>query len=128
MTLDTLKIDNITIDEFAVDEFAKAMKEKLAKARAKGRSGWNDKEACSDEHLAMLFNGHLLKCNDGNFIDLANFLMFLHVRGAKPNVLIGKFLDCSLCKNQSRFGDKNYYSKICKECNFLTPKYEPKEQ
>lgn len=116
-----------TKDNMAVEKFAKAMKEKLAKARAKGRRGWDDKEACSDEYLANLFQGHLQKCNDGNFIDIANFLMFLHVRGAKPDVLMSKYLDCTKCKNQSRFGDKNYYSNICKECNYLTPKYKSKE-
>ena len=66
------------------------MKEKLSKARAKGRRGWNNKEECSDEHLADLFHEHLIKCNDGNFIDLANFLMFLHLRGANPDVLKGE--------------------------------------
>lgn len=81
-------------DNDAVDEFAKAMKEKLAKARAKGRRGWSDKEACSNEHLAQLFHKHLEKCNDGNFIDLTNFLMFLHVRGAKSNVLLLSCIDC----------------------------------
>lgn len=80
-------ITNAEQDNEAVDEFAKAMKEKLAKARAKGRKGWDDKEACSDESLAYLFHGHLQKHNEGNFIDLANFLMFLHIRGAKPDVL-----------------------------------------
>ncbi|MDD2267847.1 hypothetical protein [Sulfuricurvum sp.] len=80
-------ITNAEQDNEAVDEFAKAMKEKLAKARAKGRKGWNDKETCSDETLAYLFHDHLQKHNEGNFIDLANFLMFLHIRGAKPDVL-----------------------------------------
>lgn len=75
------------IDNIAVDEFAKAMKEKLAKARAKGRSGWDNKDTCSDERLVYLFFKHLKKANDGNFVDLANFLMFLHMRDTKPNVL-----------------------------------------
>lgn len=88
-------LNDETKDNMAVDKFAKAMKEKLANARAKGRRGWDDKEACSDEHLAHLFHEHLLKCNDGNFIDLANFLMFLHIRGAEPKTLI---LKCSGCK------------------------------
>lgn len=74
-------------DNEAVDRFAEAMKEKLAKARAKGRRGWDDKEACSDSHLARCFFHHLNKGNHGNFIDLANFLMFLHVRGAKFDIL-----------------------------------------
>ena len=74
-------------DNNAVDAFAQAMKEKLAKARAKGRKGWNDKKTCSDEYLASNFFQCLKKYNDGNFIDLANFLMFLHVRGASSRIL-----------------------------------------
>lgn len=75
------------IDNIAVDEFAKAMKEKLAKARAKGRSGWDNKDTCSDERLVYLFFKHLKKANDGNFVDLANFLMFLYMRDTNPDVL-----------------------------------------
>lgn len=74
-------------DNEAVDAFAQAMKEKLAIARAKGRGGWDDKETCSDEHLARCFFHHLNKENHGNFTDLANFLMFLHVRGARSDIL-----------------------------------------
>ena len=74
-------------DNMAVDAFAKEMKDKLSKARAKGRSGWNDKKACSDEYLVYLFFKHLKKANDGNFVDLANFLMFFHMRDSNPNVL-----------------------------------------
>ena len=90
-TMKEFETDNALLqaerDNEAVDRFAEAMKEKLAKARAKGRRGWDNKEACSDEHLADLFHNHLQKYNEGNFIDLANFCMFLHVRGANPNVL-----------------------------------------
>lgn len=74
-------------DNMAVDAFAKAMKHKLALARTKGRSGWNNKDTCSDERLVYLFFKHLKKINDGNFIDLANFLMFLHMRDTNPDVL-----------------------------------------
>lgn len=111
-----------TKDNMAVDKFAKAMKEKLAKARAKGRRGWDDKEACSDEHLSALFHSHLKKCNDGNFIDLANFLMFLHVRGANPKALI---LKCSGCKFFYSYG---VFQK-CDGCNRAERKdlFEPKD-
>lgn len=70
-----------------VDEFAKAMKDKLALARIKGKHGWDDKETCTDEHLATLFFENIPKGNEGNFIDLANLLMFLHVRGADTEIL-----------------------------------------
>lgn len=76
------------IDNSAVDRFAQAMKDKLAKAREKGRGGWDDKTECTDEHLAKLFFEHLEKTNDGNLIDLANFLMFLSERGADGSVLV----------------------------------------
>jgi len=91
-------ITNAERDNMAVDEFANAMKEKLEKARAKGRYGWHSKLHCSDEHLAHLFHEHLSKCNDGNFIDLANFLMFLHVRGAKSIVLSNEAQEAKSCK------------------------------
>ena len=95
-------------DNMAVDEFAKAMKEKLALARAKGRSGWNDKEACSDEYLSYLFYHCLPKLNEGNFVDLANFLMFLHVRGANPNVLSDAIVSLltSTIKESERRGEE----------------------
>ncbi|MDM5112785.1 hypothetical protein [Aeromonas salmonicida] len=77
-------------DDVAVDNFAKAMKEKLAKARAKGRSGWDDPAACSVEHLAELLLDHIGKGNQGTFEDIANFAMMLHQRGADPVVLVEK--------------------------------------
>lgn len=77
-------------DDVAVDNFAKAMKEKLAKARAKGRSGWDDPAACSVEHLADLLLDHIGKGNPGAFEDIANFAMMLHQRGADPALLVGK--------------------------------------
>lgn len=98
-------------DNDAVDEFAKAMKQKLALARAKGRSGWNNKETCSDEHLAHLFREHLKKCNEGNFIDLANFLMFLHVREANPFVL--STFNCFACV----YRNKDVQQEPCYSCN-----------
>lgn len=76
------------IDNSAVDRFAQAMKDKLTRAREKGRGGWDDKIECTDEHLAKLFFEHLEKTNDGNLIDLANFLMFLSERGADGSVLV----------------------------------------
>lgn len=74
-------------DDIAVDRFAEAMKAKLAAARAKGRSGWDDPEQCTVAHLANLLAGHTLKGNAGNFIDVANFAMMLHMREADPEVM-----------------------------------------
>ncbi|WP_235088078.1 hypothetical protein [Chromobacterium sp. Beijing] len=74
-------------DDLAVDKFATAMKVKLAAARDKGRSGWDDPAQCSVESLAQLLVGHLEKGNAGNFEDIANLCMMLHQRGADPAVL-----------------------------------------
>lgn len=74
-------------DDAAVDRFAMAMKTKLAAARAKGRSGWDDKTICSGEHLAQLLIEHLAKGNAGTFEDIANFSMMLHQRGDDPQLL-----------------------------------------
>ncbi|RMT23331.1 hypothetical protein ALP52_03169 [Pseudomonas amygdali pv. mori] len=70
-------------DNQAVDEFAAAMKTKLAKARAKGRHGWNGSWV-RDKQLAELLVEHIHKGNAGNFEDIANFAMMLHQRGADP--------------------------------------------
>ena len=65
-------------DDAAVDAFAVAMKAKLAKARAKGRGGWDDKAQCSQQHLSDLLRGHVDK---GDPVDVANFCMMLSQRG-----------------------------------------------
>ena len=62
-------------DDLAVDEFAAAMKAKLAKNRADGRSGW---ESCSEDELMEMLERHLQKPDP---IDWANFAMMIwHVR------------------------------------------------
>ncbi|WP_240804924.1 hypothetical protein [Cupriavidus oxalaticus] len=62
-------------DDVAVDMFAKAMKEKLAQARAKGRAGW---QTCSKYELSNMLREHVEK---GDPRDVANFCMFLHALG-----------------------------------------------
>lgn len=74
-------------DDIAVDNFAAAMKLKLAAARDKGRSGWEDKELCSGEYLAQNLVAHLSRGNAGTFEDIANFAMMLHQRGESPALL-----------------------------------------
>lgn len=64
-------------DDIAVDKFATLMKRKMAVSRMKGRSGWDDPEQCSVDHLANCLIGHLLKPNNDNFVDIANFCMIL---------------------------------------------------
>lgn len=58
-------------DDQAVDRFAAAMKDKLAKAREKGRGGW---ETCSPEDLSRMLREHVEK---GDPRDVANFCMML---------------------------------------------------
>lgn len=65
-------------DDVAVDAFAAAMKAKLAKARAKGRGGWDDKAQCSQQYLSDLLRGHVEK---GDPVVVANFCMMLQQRG-----------------------------------------------
>lgn len=73
-------------DNTAVDQFAQAMKDKLAIARDKGRGGWMIPEECTQEHLANLLVEHLSK---GDPVDVANFCMMLHHRGAE-NALVSE--------------------------------------
>jgi hypothetical protein len=65
-------------DDAAVDRFAAAMKAKLASARAKGRGGWEDKDLCHQDSLALDLRRHV---NKGDPVDVGNFAMMLHQRG-----------------------------------------------
>lgn len=58
------------------------MKQKLARAREKGRGGWWQ-ENCSVELLEDLLEEHKLKTNAGNEIDLCNFSMFIYFKKHK---------------------------------------------
>lgn len=87
---DTWVIDHP--DTKAVLDFAGKMAEKMGIERDKGKGGWDDPNECSIEELAELFIEHLFKGNEGNFIDLANFLMMLDHRSAHPHVLHTVFM------------------------------------
>jgi len=65
-------------DDLAVDRFASAMRAKMAKSRAKGRSGWENPLQCSGHDLAAMLVQHVEK---GDPVDVANFCMMLHQRG-----------------------------------------------
>ena len=81
-------------DDAAVDRFAAQMKEKLRKSREeKGRGGWDDPGQVSCQFLCDLLIGHLTKANPGNFLDIANFSMMLHERGADPHQLGRAFIN-----------------------------------
>lgn len=77
-------------DNDVVDQFAIALKKKMAKSRAKGRSGWNDPTLCSNQFLADMFLKHLNKSNAGNYEDLAVLLMMLWYRDAEPAYICRK--------------------------------------
>lgn len=72
-------------DDIAVDQCAVAMKAKLAKKRAEGRSGWDDKENCSQVWLSTLLREHVEK---GDPLDVANLAMMLWARGESVSSLI----------------------------------------
>lgn len=69
-------------DDLAIDNFAQAMKEKMAKQRAKDYSGWNDKSACSEQKLQGQLLHHIAK---GDPVDVGNFAMMLFNRGENTN-------------------------------------------
>ncbi|KVZ30894.1 Lar family restriction alleviation protein [Burkholderia ubonensis] len=71
-------------DDVAVDIFAARMKRKLAKKRGEGRGGWNDPASCHVSTLAQYLVEHVGK---GDPVDVANFAMMLHQRGADNGVL-----------------------------------------
>jgi hypothetical protein len=61
-------------DDIAVDRFAVAMKTKLERKRAEGRSGWDDPEQCSVVDLERMLHEHVTK---GDPVDIGNFAMML---------------------------------------------------
>jgi len=63
-------------DDLAVDRFAAAMKAKMAKAREKGRCGW---ETCQPDDLSRMLREHVEK---GDPRDVANFCMMIWSLGA----------------------------------------------
>lgn len=67
-------------DDLAVDRFAVAMKAKLAKKRAEGRGGWDDREQCTGAFLSQLLVEHVEK---GDPLDVGNLAMMLHQRGER---------------------------------------------
>lgn len=72
-------MDEQHTDDKAVDRFALVMKQKLAKKRRDGRSGWDRENECSMAFLANLLVGHVSK---GCPVDIGNLAMMLHQREA----------------------------------------------
>lgn len=63
-------------DDAAVDKFAARMKWKLARARDKGRAGWQD-PSWTPEQISQALREHVEK---GDPTDVANYCMFLAAR------------------------------------------------
>lgn len=108
-------------DDMAVDSFALAMKVKLAEARAKGRSGWQDKDDCPQQRLSDMLRNHVEK---GDPRDVANFCMFLHQRGEsilpaqeKAGPVAGDFhtMNSALCNFAMRWEMDGDYLR-CRKC------------
>jgi hypothetical protein len=59
-------------DGVAINSFARAMHHKMALARAKGRSGWQN---CSSAELWQMLREHVEK---GDPVDVGNFAMMIH--------------------------------------------------
>lgn len=72
-----MKTENAHPDDDAVDEFSAILKGKLARARAKGRSGWRDPTWTAAEINQQMY-AHAAK---GDPLDVAAYAMFLALRG-----------------------------------------------
>lgn len=93
-------------DNEAVDQLALAMKVKLGRAREKGRGGWDDKNACTQEDLSRMLREHVDK---GDPVDVANFCAFLDARGEHilltPAGSLPHALVMTGCKNEEDLVD-----------------------
>ena len=65
------------LDNLAVDRFAVAMKDKMAKQRARGYGGWHDADACPTKRLQKMLGEHVGK---GDPVDVGNIAMMLWTR------------------------------------------------
>lgn len=77
-------VDPGNTDDYHVLKFAGDMCSKMAESREKGRAGWGH---CDPMRLAEGFRSHLTKTNEGNYLDLACFLMMLHERQVSPDAI-----------------------------------------
>ena len=66
-------------DAAAIMEFAAAMATKMHQAAMKGHFGWENPDLCTTESLQRALQEHVVK---GDPVDVANYAMMLHARGA----------------------------------------------
>jgi hypothetical protein len=84
---------DVSTDTAAVVSFAAAMASKLHHAAQKGRSGWDNPAKCPIESLQRGLHEQVVK---GDPVDVANYAMMLHSRGAGtalPNAFNVLFLE-----------------------------------
>lgn len=96
-------------DDEAVDRFAAAMKVKLAKKRAEGRGGWEDKGRCSAEFLNRLLNEHVGK---GDPVDVGNLAMMLWNRGERTTTEPAKQEPVDMARGFSLWLDRESWGHI----------------
>jgi len=106
-------------DERAVDLFAANMKTKLAKAREKGRGGWDDPSQCTVPYLQQLLHEHIVK---GDPVDVANFCMMLNHYGA--STAIAK--QCNICDGTGRTDYAGFAIDDCSRCCPATSRSAPR--
>jgi len=99
-------------DDRAVDVFAVAMKTKLAKAREKGRGGWDDPAQCSVAYLQQLLQEHIAK---GDPVDVANFCMMLAHYGA-PTTQRPAPIKCEHCRDTGFYDYAHFSIDPCNHC------------
>lgn len=88
-------------DDLAVDNFAFFMKAAMAKARAKGKAGWENKARCSELHLRTLMRVAISK---GDPIHVGNYAMMLFNRGERTSsaeaAALRAAIEASVVENQ----------------------------
>ena len=77
-----LAIDERHQDDRFVDAFAYVMKWRMEECSEKGKSGWDDPDACTPDYLAALL---MAAVKEGNPIDIANYCMMIYSRAELGN-------------------------------------------
>jgi len=80
-------------DATAIMDFAAAMATKMHQAAMKGHAGWENEELCTTAMLRVHLREAVAK---GDPVDVANYAMMLHARGAgtaMPNAFTTLFLE-----------------------------------
>lgn len=75
--IDPDDVNHERVDRRGVNNLSAAMRKKLRRKRAEGRSGWHDPDQCSVKRLKLMLRAHL---NKGDMVDVANFAMMIYNR------------------------------------------------